>query len=146
MRRWWRQWLPGPKHGIARGVAVFGPNVSDADALSEVLRRDDRLQAWAATMGVVLTGEPEDLRRLDEVVTFGAVPPDVLSWLPNAAGLYLGTLLVDTVDGAAWAVWPNGHPVVRLPGGADADVTAIAGRAVTSRSSDLWSAYQRLAT
>jgi hypothetical protein len=140
----WRKWLPGRKHGVARGIAVLGQG-ADATAVGEVLRRADRLRAWCRDTAVVLTGEPADLRELDEAIARPGIAPEVMAWLPLEAGLYLGTLAVDHIAGASWKVWPNGHPVVRIPGRGDADVTEIGGRALAQGGSGLWAAYQRLA-
>ena len=41
-----------------------------------------------------------------------------------AAGLYLGTVIVRTVPGAAWDIWPSGQPVVRLESGREIDVVS----------------------
>ncbi len=35
-------------------------------------------------------------------------------------------MIIATVPGARWRVWPNGHPVVRLPSNRDLDVVALA--------------------
>jgi hypothetical protein len=40
-------------------------------------------------------------------------------------GLFLGSVLVATVSGARWHLWPNKHPVVRLADGRDYDVVAL---------------------
>jgi hypothetical protein len=42
------------------------------------------------------------------------------------AGLFLGSVIVATVAGARWRLWPNGHPVVHLASGRDLDVAAVA--------------------
>jgi Family of unknown function (DUF6278) len=147
VRRSWRWWLPGSKRGLARGVAVVGyPVPTDPAALAELLGRADRLRAWAQQRGVELTGEPLDLRRLDRVIPQQDVSPDVAAWLPLDAGLYLGRLLVDHVNEATWTVRPNGHPVVRVPGHGDVDVTDISRRATATGGAGLWRAYQQLAT
>jgi hypothetical protein len=44
----------------------------------------------------------------------------------NQAGLFLGTVIIATVPGTRWWLWPNGHPVVRLPSSGDLDVVAMA--------------------
>jgi hypothetical protein len=56
-----------------------------------------------------------NLRRLDEVIAQQDIPAEVMAWLPLDAGLYLGTVLVDHVEGATWTVWPNGHPSCACP-------------------------------
>ena len=48
------------------------------------------------------------------------------------AGLFLGSVIVATVPGARWRLWPNGHPVVRLASERDLDVTAMASDRVTN--------------
>jgi hypothetical protein len=35
-------------------------------------------------------------------------------------------VIVATIAGARWRLWPNGHPVVRLASGRDLDVAAMA--------------------
>jgi len=46
--------------------------------------------------------------------------------LGHEGGLFLGTVLVVNVPGARWRLWPNGHPVIRLPSGRDLGVVALA--------------------
>jgi Family of unknown function (DUF6278) len=140
----WRTWIPGRKHGIARGIAVVGQG-TDATVVGEMLRRADRLRAWCRDTGVVLTGQPADLRALDEAIARPGIALEVMAWLPLEAGLYLGTLAVDHIAGAGWTVWPIGHPVVRIPGRGDVDVTEIGGCAFAPGGAGLWAAYQRLA-
>ncbi|MGX1240884.1 hypothetical protein RKD46_001988 [Streptomyces pseudovenezuelae] len=42
----------------------------------------------------------------------------------NDAGLYLGTVIVRTVPGAAWDLRSDGQPVIRLESGREFDVVA----------------------
>jgi hypothetical protein len=139
----WRRWLPNRKHGVAIGIGVFG-DTADAAAVGELLGRAERLRAWCRDRDIVLTGEPADLGRLDEAIAQPGIPPDDMAWLPLDAGVYLGTVLVDNVEGATWTVWPNGHPVVRVPGHGDVDVTDISDDAARPSGSGLWAAYQEL--
>ncbi|WP_396327842.1 DUF6278 family protein, partial [Jatrophihabitans lederbergiae] len=55
--------------------------------------------------------------------------------------LYLGTVIVKCVPGAAWHVWPNCHPVVRLPSANDLDLTDQVHRRLTSHEGSLMSIY-----
>lgn len=56
---------PGPKRGVARGVAVYGhPHDPDPDHLHELLGRCEQLRRWARMHGLVLSGIPEDTPRL----------------------------------------------------------------------------------
>jgi Family of unknown function (DUF6278) len=137
--------MPGRKHGIARGIAVFGRG-SDAAALAELLGQADRLRAWCRARGVALTGEPGDLRTLDEAIAQSGLPSEDMAWLPLDAAVYLGSVLVGNVEGATWTVWPNGHPVVRVPGHGEVDVTDIGGSASRPGGPGLWAIYQNLTT
>jgi Family of unknown function (DUF6278) len=49
-----------------------------------------------------------------------------MSAMESGAGRFLGTVIVCTIHGAHWRLWPNGHPVVRLASGRDLDVIALA--------------------
>nr|WP_260153034.1 DUF6278 family protein [Hoyosella altamirensis] len=44
--------------------------------------------------------------------------------LGTEIALLLGQVLIATIDGARWTVWPNEHPVIRI-GHTDLDVTEI---------------------
>lgn len=121
---WWRRWMPGPKRGVARGVAVSGhPHGPDPDHLHELLGRCEELRSWARMHGLALSGIPEDLELLDQAIdelpTEGELPPG------SEAGLFLGTVIIACVAGACWRVWPNGHPVIRLASGRELDVVAM---------------------
>jgi hypothetical protein len=125
----WRRWLPGPKHGMARGVAVFGsPGYArDVDGLTELLGRWPALRGWAEGHGLALSGVPEDLQLLDQEI--GEPHQDAVPMaLANQAGLFLGTVIINSAAGARWRVWPNGHPVVLTASGRELDVVAIANR------------------
>jgi hypothetical protein len=142
MVRKWRQWLLGPKHGVARGVAVYGsPGYArDADTLKAHLKRCPALRRWAQDRGISLTGVMEDLQLLDHAID--GPPDDALTTsLANDVGLFLGTVIVTNVSGARWRVWPNGHPVVRTASGHDLDVVALASRRLTTGTPRLADVY-----
>ena len=134
MRNRWRRWIPGPKHGLPRGVAVYSvPGRPDPQQLEELLGRCDRLRAFARIHGFELDGSPEDLRLLDQAIAEAtdqaARELGGLSRIEAAlteAGPFLGSVIVATVAGARWLLWPNGHPVVHLASGRDLDVAALA--------------------
>ncbi len=117
--------MPGPRRGVARGVAVYGhPRGADPDHLLELLGRCAQLRSWARLHGLVLSGMPEELELLDQVID--ELPTDGELPAPgNEAGLFLGTVIVRSVVGAHWRVWPNGHPVIRLASGRELDVVAM---------------------
>jgi Family of unknown function (DUF6278) len=128
MAKQWRRWLPGTKHGVARGVAVFGsPGYArDADVLKAHLELCPALRSWAQGCGLELSGVSQDLALLDDEI--GEQDHDALTALASDAGLFLGTVIISNAAGARWLVWPNGHPVVLLASGRELDVVAIANR------------------
>jgi uncharacterized protein DUF6278 len=130
----WRRWIPGPRHGLARRVAVYGvPGRPDPEQLGELLGRCDQLRAFARAHGFELDGSPEDLGPLDQAIdeatdqgTGELGGPSRIGAALTEAGLFLGSVIVATVAGARWRLWPNGHPVVHLAPGRDLDVAAVA--------------------
>jgi Family of unknown function (DUF6278) len=130
VRNRWRRWIPGPKHGMPRGVAVYGvPGRPDLEQLGELLGRCDQLRALARAHGFELDGSPEDLALLDQAIDQASGElggPSRIAAALSEAGLFLGSVIVATVAGACWRLWPNGHPVVRLASGRDLDVDAMA--------------------
>ncbi|MHB2029775.1 MAG: DUF6278 family protein [Acidimicrobiales bacterium] len=126
--RFRRRWM-GHKHGVARGVAVFGsPGFDTPDRLNNLLLPCAQLRQWSNEHGLVLDDEPESLAALDEHLD--SWNADALHHgkvdLSNEVGIYLGTVIVKHVDGSQWGVWPNGHPIVRLRSGKELDVTEMA--------------------
>jgi Family of unknown function (DUF6278) len=139
VRNRWRRWIPGPKYGLARGVAVYGvPGRPDLEQLGELLSRCGQLRAFARAHGFELDGSPQDLGPLDQAIDQAC---DQASSEPGGpsqtgaplaeAGLFLGSVIVATVAGAHWRLWPNGHPVVRLASGRDLDVAAMTSERVS---------------
>ena len=140
----WRRWLPGPKHGLARGNAVYGhPAPPGPEVLGDLLGRSERLRSWARLQGFGLEPVPEDLALLDDAI--GRIVEDRrhtrMSAVESEAGQFLGTVIVSTIDGAKWRLWPNGHPVVRLLSGRDLDVIALAHDRVTRGQPRLTEVY-----
>jgi Family of unknown function (DUF6278) len=126
VRRWGR-WLPGPKHGVASGVTVFGnPGYArNRDGLNELLGRWPGLCSWAESRRLALSGVPEDLPLLDHEI---GDHPDVMTVPVGEVGLFLGTAIINGGTGARWRVWPNGHPVIVTASGRELDVVALANR------------------
>ncbi len=134
----------GPKHGPARGVAVFrSVGSKNYKVVDGVALQWDSLHSWALEHGL-------DLR--DDVSSLEALDSRLNEWyrddshfekvnLPVDVGAFLGQLIVTNREGARWVVWPNAHPVVRLPSGRDLDVTAIAGERILHHTSSLQSTF-----
>ncbi|MFD4575304.1 DUF6278 family protein [Streptomyces sp. NPDC058417] len=95
---------------------------ADPEGVAGLLSECELLRSQAAQEGVRLDDTPASLEALDQLLPGWRDDPEVLPWLGNDAGLYLGTVIVRTVPGAAWEVWPGGEPVVRLASGREFDV------------------------
>ncbi|GGU80075.1 hypothetical protein GCM10010211_52730 [Streptomyces albospinus] len=97
---------------------------ADPESVVELLSECELLRDQAAAAGVELDDSVGSLEALDQLQPVWRDDPEVLPWLGNDAGLYLGTVVVRTVRGAVWHVWPDGQPVVRLESGREIDVVA----------------------
>ncbi|MFD4139905.1 MULTISPECIES: DUF6278 family protein [unclassified Streptomyces] len=93
-----------------------------AEAVAELLSECELLRVRAGQAGLELDDSPGSLGALDQLPPRWRDDPEELPWLGNDAGLYLGTVIVRTVPGAHWHVWPGGHPVVRLASGREISV------------------------
>ena len=136
----------GPKHGVARGVAVFGAADSvGSDLVIGALADSGRLRQWSLAHGVVLTDNLASLEVLDvHIDEWNADPKHHESVdLGNEVGIYLGNVILKNVAGTRWRVWPNGHPVIALESGRELDVTAIANDRLMHSGLSLPSIYAR---
>jgi hypothetical protein len=101
----------------------------DPEQLRDLLGRCESLQEWARLQGFGLDPVPEDLAVLDEAID-GVIQEHGrhtrMDAVESDAGQFLGTVIVSTIYGAHWRLWPNGYPVVRLASGRDLDVIALA--------------------
>ena len=86
----------------------------DPEGIAELLAECELLRSLAFRAGV----------RLDDLLPRWRDDPEVLPWLGDDAGLYLGTVLVRTVPGASWMIRADGQPLVRLASGREFDVVA----------------------
>ncbi len=111
-----RHMVADPADGLA---AAFARN---PDAVAELFSECELLRSQAAAAGLELDDSPASLTALDQLLPRWRDDPELLPWLGNDAGLYLGTVVVRTVPGAVWHVWPGGSPVVRLRSGRDIPV------------------------
>ncbi|MEU6530219.1 DUF6278 family protein [Streptomyces sp. NPDC046928] len=96
----------------------------DPEGIAELLAECELLRSLASRAGVRLDDSAESLEALDQLLPRWRDDAEILPWLGNDAGLYLGTVLVRTVRGAAWMIRPDGQPVVRLASGREFDVVA----------------------
>ncbi|NUP20192.1 MAG: hypothetical protein HOZ81_29720 [Streptomyces sp.] len=99
----------------------------DAEGIAELLSECELLRSHASRAGIRLDDTAASLEALDQLLPRWRDDEEVLPWLGTDAGLYLGTVIVRTVPGAVWVLWPDGQPVVRLASGREFDVVT-AGR------------------
>ncbi|MGW4031316.1 DUF6278 family protein [Streptomyces sp. NPDC004838] len=115
-------WLK--RHGAEeeRGRAVAQDDPERAAAIAELFAECELLRVRVERLGLELDDSPASLAALDQLPPRWRDDPEELPWIGNDAGLYLGTVIVRTVTGASWHVWPGGHPVVRLASGREIGV------------------------
>ncbi|MGQ4373903.1 DUF6278 family protein [Streptomyces sp. SAS_267] len=94
----------------------------DPVGVAELFSECELLRSQAAAVGLELDDTPDSLVALDQLLPLWRDDPEALPWLGNDAGLYLGTVVVRTVPGASWHVWPGGSPAVLLPSGREIPV------------------------
>ncbi|MQY14586.1 hypothetical protein SRB5_47540 [Streptomyces sp. RB5] len=106
---------------------VFSPGgrETDQEGITQLLSECDLLRSQAAGSKVELDDTWRSLEALDQLVPRWRDDPEVMPWLGNDAGLYLGTVIVRTVPGARWVLSPDGRPVVELASGREVDVVEV---------------------
>ncbi|AXI77634.1 DUF6278 family protein [Peterkaempfera bronchialis] len=103
-----------------------GPDGTDAgEGIGGLLAECELLREQADEAGVVLDDSRASLAALDQLLPRWRDDPEASEWLGNDAGLYLGTVIVRTVPGAVWRIWPDGRPVVLLRAGRELDVVRM---------------------
>lgn len=114
------KWRKRPE--AVRSAVAPAPGDADAEGIADLLSECELLRGHAAGAGVELDDSVGSLEALDQLPPAWRSDPEIVPWLGNDAGLYLGTVLVRTVPGARWKIWPGGEPVVRLASGREIDV------------------------
>jgi hypothetical protein len=108
-----------PTDGSEGLAAVF---TAAPEAVGELFSECELLRSQAVAAGLGLDDSAASLASLDQLLPRWRDDPETLPWLGNDAGLYLGSVIVRTVRGAAWDVRPGGFPVVRLASGREIHV------------------------
>ncbi|MEV7990511.1 DUF6278 family protein [Streptomyces sp. NPDC086077] len=121
------------------------PGVFDPEGIAELLAECELLRSQAGRVGVQLDDTVESLEALDQLLPRWRDDEEILPWLGNDAGLYLGTVIVRTVPGAAWEIWPDGQPVVRLESGREFDVVTAGQEWAASGAPELSQLYAEVA-
>ncbi len=116
----------GPRHGIARGLAVYGrPGTRDGSiGAATALLQPRELTQWLADRNEPHGNTRDALAAIERRLDEAQADEQLSHMLGSEIALLLGQVLIATIDGARWAVWPNGHPVIRISR-TDLDVTEI---------------------
>ncbi|MDQ0993845.1 DUF6278 family protein [Streptomyces sp. V3I7] len=125
-----------------RGEAALS---ADPEGVAALLSECELLRSQAEMAGVPLDDSAASLEALDQLLPRWRDDEESLQWLGNDAGLYLGTVIVRTVPGAVWEVWPGGRPVVRLASGREVDVVAFGQEWAASGAPELSQLYAEVA-
>lgn len=133
------------RRGPASGAALMGAQEEDPQGVAQLLSECELLRARASAAGIGLDDSTASLEALDQMAPRWRDDPDELPWLGNDAGLYLGTVIVRTVPGAVWQVWPNGRPVVRLASGREVDVVEAGQQWAADGAPELCQCYAEVA-
>ncbi|MFJ4466003.1 DUF6278 family protein [Streptomyces sp. NPDC089424] len=121
------------------------PGVFDPEGIAELLAECELLRSQAGRAGVQLDDTVDSLEALDQLLPRWRDDEEILPWLGNDAGLYLGTVIVRTVPGAVWEIWPDGQPVVRLESGREFDVVTSGQEWAASGAPELSQLYAEVA-
>ncbi|MDX2675365.1 MULTISPECIES: DUF6278 family protein [Streptomyces] len=113
----------------------------DPEGIAELLSECELLRSHAAREGIGLDDTAASLEALDQLPPRWRDDEDGLPWFGHDAGLYLGTVVVRTVPGAAWAIRPGGEPVVRLESGREVDVVTAGHEWAASGTPELSQLY-----
>ncbi|MBC7273001.1 MAG: hypothetical protein H5T76_30560 [Streptomyces sp.] len=116
--------LGGRRKKRAAALLTAGGGTPDPEGIAELLSECELLRSQASRVGVRLDDSVASLEALDQLLPRWRDDEEILPWLGNDAGLYLGTVIVRTVPGATWDIWTTG-PVVRLASGREFDVVTV---------------------
>ncbi|MFC1419192.1 DUF6278 family protein [Streptacidiphilus cavernicola] len=131
----WRTRQPPAAPGPVRYGSV------QPGSLGEMLSECGLLRERALDAGLRLDDTAASLRALDQLIPDWRNDPNVSEWLGNDAGLYLGTVIVRTVDGAQWELLADGSPMVVLANGREIDVVTAGRSWAEEGSPELSAAY-----
>jgi hypothetical protein len=136
----------GHKHGVARGVLVYGsPGFRTKDRLQGLTLHCEGLRRWSNDHNLALDDEPESLAELDGHLDSWNADPSHHGKvdLSNEVGKYLGAVIIKHVAESSWVLWPNGHPVIRLSNGKELDVTRLSNERMNRSGLSLNALYLR---
>jgi hypothetical protein len=121
------------------------PGTRDPEGIAELLSECELLRSHASRSGVQLDDTAASLEALDQLLPRWRDEEENEPWLGNDAGLYLGTVIVRGVPGAAWEIRSDGQPVVRLESGREFDVVESGHEWAASGAPELSQVYAEVA-
>ncbi|MCY0928794.1 DUF6278 family protein [Streptomyces sp. H27-H1] len=132
-------WINRHETGVGAGLAAA--LADDPEGINELFAECEMLRAQARSAGLELDETPGSLEGIDQLMPRWRRDPEITPWLGNDAGFYLGTVIVRSVPGAVWQVWPNGQPVIRLASGRELNVVESGVSWAMTGSPELSQAY-----
>ncbi|MFG2876485.1 DUF6278 family protein [Streptomyces sp. NPDC048337] len=110
------------RHESEQGAGLAAALADDPEGVAELFSECEMLRVQARQAGLELDESQASLEALDQLMPRWRRDPEIVPWLGNDAGFYLGTVIIRTIPGAGWQVWPNGQPVIRLASGRELNV------------------------
>ncbi|MEU9039248.1 DUF6278 family protein [Streptomyces sp. NPDC048352] len=129
------------RHETEQGAGLAAALADDPEGVAELFSECEMLRSQARAAGLQLDGTPASLAALDQLMPRWRRDPEAVPWLGNDAGFYLGTVIVRSLPGARWQVWPNGQPVIRLASGRELNVIESGVSWAMTGSPELGQAY-----
>ncbi|MGW6981588.1 DUF6278 family protein [Streptomyces sp. NPDC054932] len=124
-----------------QGTGLAAAFADDPEGVAELFSECEMLRSQARAAGLELDETGASLEALDQLMPRWRRDPEVVPWLGNDAGFYLGTVIIRTIPGAGWRVWPNGQPVIRLASGRELNVIESGVSWAVTGSPELSQAY-----
>lgn len=110
------------RHETEHGTELAAALADDPEGVVELFSECEMLRVQARAAGLELDESQASLEALDQLMPRWRRDPEIVPWLGNDAGFYLGTVIIRTVPGSGWQVWRNGQPVIRLTSGRELNV------------------------
>ncbi|MFI6637969.1 DUF6278 family protein [Streptomyces sp. NPDC050504] len=133
------------RHDEAQATGLAAAVKDNPEGLAELLSEYELLRVRAGQYGLQLDDTPESLEALDQLPPRWRDDPEELPELGKDAGLYLGTVIVRTVEGAHWSIGDDDSPIVRLASGQEIDAVHTGQEWATTGAPELSQVYAEAA-
>ncbi|MFD9726351.1 DUF6278 family protein [Streptomyces sp. NPDC059072] len=129
------------RHETEQGAGLAAAFADDPEGVAELFSECEMLRVQARAAGLELDESVASLGALDQLMPRWRRDPEIVPWLGNDAGFYLGTVIIRTVPGTGWAIRPSGQPVIRLVSGRELNVIESGVSWAMTGSPELGQAY-----